>query len=468
MNGEEELIRHYDNSVLTASGEIRHIEWHNALLHDTHGHITSVLSSGLDVTERRRNTAVLRMHERVVKNVSDQIAVVDRDYIYRLVNHHYAQFHGRSQREIEGHGVAELYGRELFESTLKPLLDRCFAGEEVLVEDWIDIPGIGRRFRNVTYTPYIEEDGVVGSIVSNRDITDMHSAKAALRDSEERYRSLFEHMLHGYAYCRMLFEDGAARDFVCLDVNPAFEALTGLKNVVGRKISEAIPGIRESNPELFEIYGRVALTGRPERFETYIRNLGRWYSASVYSPAHEHFVLIFDNITEQKHSLQESEANKEHIQMLLDSMAEGMYGVDPQGICTFVNQSFLRMLGYERAEDVLGSHIHELIHHSHADGSPYPSEECCAHRDPIENRDCHVDDEVFWRRDGTSFPVEYWAHHIASTRRDRRLGGDFSKHQQTPAGGAKTPGCPTDAPARYRHRAQCRVLEGPRSPVSGL
>ena len=74
------------------------------------------------------------------------------------------------------------------------------------------------------------------------------------------------------------------------------------------------------------------------------------------------------------------------------------------------------MLGYERAEDVLGSHIHELIHHSHADGSPYPSEECCAHRDPIENRDCHVDDEVFWRGDGTAFPVEYWAHTV------RRLG----------------------------------------------
>jgi len=91
VNGEEEVIRHYDNSVLTASGEIRYIEWHNALLRDTHGHITSVLSSGLDVTERRRNTAIMRMYERVVKNVTDHIAVVDRDYVYRLVNQNYAQ-----------------------------------------------------------------------------------------------------------------------------------------------------------------------------------------------------------------------------------------------------------------------------------------------------------------------------------------------------------------------------------------
>ena len=170
--------------------------------------------------------------------------------------------------------------------------------------------------------------------------------------------------------------------------------------------------------------------------------------------------------SERKQSLQMLKDTQEHIQMLLDSMAEGMYGVDTRGFCTFVNQSFLRILGYERAEDLLGSHIHELIHHSHADGSPYPSEECRAYRTYIENRDCHVDDEVFWRRDGGSIPGGILVLSNAAKRRDRRLGGDLSKYQQTPAGGGKTPGRPADAPARYRHRAQFRVLEGPRFQVS--
>ena len=416
---EEELAGLHTNPVLNSSGEIRHIEWHNTLLHDTQGVISGVLSAGLDVTEQ-------------------------------------------------------------------------------------------------------------------------HEAKQALLESEARYHSLFENMLHGYAFCRMLFEDGAPTDFVYLDVNPAFEVVTGLTDVLGKKISELIPGIREENPELIEIYGRVALTGEPERFEIYMKTLGIWFSISVYSPAQGHFVAVFDNITvrkkaeaalrdseahykalfhgnsdaiflhgilpsgepdrflkvneaacrrlgyteaellnmspldidaggmdemraaavrtlmeggravfemehvardgrampveisarlieiggrptvmsmarditERKQSLQSLKEHQEHTKMLLDSMAEGMYGVNTRGFCTFVNQSFLRLLGYERPEDLLGRHMHEIIHHSHADGTPYPSEVCRAYRAYIENRDCHVDDEVFWRRDGSSFPVEYWSYPI--------------------------------------------------------
>jgi PAS domain S-box-containing protein len=129
---------------------------------------------------------------------------------------------------------------------------------------------------------------------------ELEAANRLLRESEARYRSLFDNMLEGFAYCRMLFENGKPRDFVYLKVNRAFEQLTGLKNVVGKKVTEVIHGIRESNPELFETYGSVVRTGDPVSFETYVDALGIWFSISAYRPEEGHFVAVFNNITERK------------------------------------------------------------------------------------------------------------------------------------------------------------------------
>ncbi|MGC8659975.1 MAG: GAF domain-containing protein [Desulfomonilaceae bacterium] len=125
-------------------------------------------------------------------------------------------------------------------------------------------------------------------------------AEESARESEKRYGSLFVNMLDGLAHCVMIFEDRKGQDFVYLDVNHMFTKLTGLRDVVGRKTTEVIPGIKESNLELFEVYGRVAVTGRPERFDTFVSQLGIWFSLSIYCPAKGHFVAIFENITERK------------------------------------------------------------------------------------------------------------------------------------------------------------------------
>src|SRR6056297_1110439 len=98
------------------------------------------------------------------------------------------------------------------------------------------------------------------------------------------------------------------------------------------------------------------------------------------------------------------------IRLLLDSTAEGIYGLDPQGICTFCNEASLRILGFDNAEQVLGQNMHDLIHHSNSDETVMPAAEC-----PLLqglDRQVHSDSEVFWRTDGSCFPVEYWSYPI--------------------------------------------------------
>ena len=158
---------------------------------------------------------------------------------------------------------------------------------------------------------------IIQSLGMVLDITERKRAEAVVRESEAKYRSLFDHMLEGFAYCQMLFDKhGHPTDFVYLTVNEAFARLTGLENVIGRRVSEVIPGIRELHPEVFEIYGRVAATGNPEELEVDFKPLGLCLSIAVYSPAREYFVAVFHDITERKRAeaaLLAANANLERI-----------------------------------------------------------------------------------------------------------------------------------------------------------
>lgn len=106
------------------------------------------------------------------------------------------------------------------------------------------------------------------------------------------------------------------------------------------------------------------------------------------------------------------EEDQQQIKLLMDSTSEAIYGVDIDGICTFVNKSCLRMLGYQNESDLLGKSIHELIHHTYPDGAHYPKAKCAVRLATLQGKSQHKDDEVHWRANGTSFPIEYWSHPI--------------------------------------------------------
>jgi PAS domain S-box-containing protein len=102
--------------------------------------------------------------------------------------------------------------------------------------------------------------------------------------------------------------------------------------------------------------------------------------------------------------------SEEKLRLLLDSTAEGIYGVDLEHRCTFCNPACLRTLGYERIDEVVGKNMHNLIHHTRADGTLFPIEECQVHRVVRTGEGVHAEDELMWRANGTGFPVEYWSY----------------------------------------------------------
>jgi diguanylate cyclase (GGDEF)-like protein/PAS domain S-box-containing protein len=120
-------------------------------------------------------------------------------------------------------------------------------------------------------------------------------------------------------------------------------------------------------------------------------------------------MLISSLFSEHKRAARLITESKERISLLLDSTAEAIYGLDFDGNCTFCNTTCLRTLGYEKQDDLLGKNMHELIHHSRVDGSPYPAEDCQIYKAFKKNEKSHVDTEVLFRMDGSSFPVEYWS-----------------------------------------------------------
>ncbi len=177
-------------------------------------------------------------------------------------------------------------------------------------------------------------------------------------DSEVLFRSLFATMHEGFAYHEIICdEQGAPVDYRYLDINPAFERLTGLKRetTIGKTVREVIPGIEE---EWIQTFGRVALTGEPVEREDYVREFDRYYRAKAYSPERNKFAVVFEEITENKRAMRDLEQREAQLRVLFDSSQAGIIMIDQAGRISVANQ---------RMAEMLGCNMEELI------GSSYPS-----------------------------------------------------------------------------------------------
>ncbi len=185
----------------------------------------------------------------------------------------------------------------------------------------------------------------------------------------------------------------------------------------GLRLIEATPSIHPDDiNRVGEAIDKALRQGGGYRAEYRVRHADgnyRWVEANGHceldargNPLRFPGVLI--DIEQRRQMETDLRRREADLALLLDATADGFYAVDTEGRTTRCNASFLRMLGFTSEEEVLGKQLHELIHHSHADGSPYPVEECPIYKVARSGEMAHVDDEVFFRTDGSSFHVEYW------------------------------------------------------------
>ncbi|MCL5035898.1 MAG: PAS domain S-box protein [Chloroflexi bacterium] len=305
--------RNYEFRFIDIQGNVKDILLTIDLIPGTKKGVASLL----DITERKKAEEALRESEdryrTIFENTGTAMAILEDDMTVVLANRELEKLSGCSREEVEGK-------RKWTEFIAKDDLERMKKAHRLRR----DGPGIAPRnyeFRFVDIQGNVKDilltidmiPGTKKSVASLLDITEIKKAEKALIESESRYRFLFENMLEGYSFCKIVLdENDKPVDFIYLEVNDAFEKLTGLKkeDVIGRKVTEVIPGIKDFEPNLFDIYGKVALTGENAKLEIFFEPLRIWLSISVYCPRKEYFVAVFDNITERK--LAEEKLNRSY------------------------------------------------------------------------------------------------------------------------------------------------------------
>ncbi|MBD3298359.1 MAG: PAS domain S-box protein, partial [candidate division Zixibacteria bacterium] len=215
---------------------------------------------------------------------------------------------------------------------------------------WVrDVMRVVNRIDRGSGLPYRQLQGMIF------DISKEKVSEQQLRDSESKYRALFENMLDAFALHEIVEgPDGAAVDYVFLEVNDAFERHTGLKRdqLVGKRITEVFPKIVDDPTGWVERYGLVAQGGHAERFESFSEPLQRWYSIYAFSPQAGQFATIFEDITERKRA----EAELKIRGVIIDSSSDAIVTTDVNGIITGWNRGAEHIFGYQK-DEVLGQSI---------------------------------------------------------------------------------------------------------------
>jgi two-component system sensor histidine kinase VicK len=276
----------------------------------------------------------------------------------------------------------------------------------VFENQWQNRDGSLRRIA-WSATALLDTQGQVAFIIATGiDVTTQRSAEATLRESEARYRQLIEGSLG------MICTHDLRGNLLTVNHHGAETIGQTVEAMIGRNLADfivpdrkaALPAYLKQIGETGEAQGLLHLS----HSDGDIRVIA-YRNKLIVTPARPPYVLGFGvDISEQIRAEGRLRTLRRQSDSILESVGDGIYGIDLEGKVTFVNAAAAQMLGYKQNE-MLGRNMHQLIHHTHADGTPY-NESDSPIRKSLNNFDTvRISNEVFWRKDGTSFPVEYVA-----------------------------------------------------------
>jgi len=285
------------------------------------------------------------------------------------------------------------------------------------------------RWWDVVVSPIRNPEGKPERLVAvSRDVTEHKRNEKGLREahlqvarSEERWRSVFENSAIGVALTDL---NGRF-----LATNPVYQKMVGYSEEELRALSflditdaeyrdangALIAELLEGNRQQFQIEKQYR---RKDGSSFWVRNNVSLVPDTGNGPPL--IMALCEDIMERKGAEAALQKNEERVRLILDSAAEGIFGCDPEGTCLFCNPAAVRLLGYDDPSELLGKNMHALDHHTRANGQPYPIEECPIYIGLQNGQGVHRDDEVYWRKDGTCFPVEFWSH--PAVRKSRTIG----------------------------------------------
>lgn len=254
-----------------------------------------------------------RFRSDILSKVTDAVVAIDEDFHVIYLNAAAEEQYGVSASEALGKHLKSLYDyrwiQEEDKQNAKTALDETghWRGENIHI-----LRSGEKIFVESAVSQLYDKDGTPSGLLSViRNVTGRRVAEAALRDSEERYRTLFETIDEGFCVIEMIYDqDHKPVDYRFIQVSPSFEKQTGLANAAGKRMKDLVP---EHEDHWFETYGRVATTGEPARFINHAKGLNRWYDvhASRFGREEQRRVaILFNDITERKladEALRESE-----------------------------------------------------------------------------------------------------------------------------------------------------------------